>query len=203
MDEGSSLPLVLAAASGDAPRIVFIDGSIAGAQALAAGVRPGIVAVILDPGLDGVGQIADYLAAHDIHDAAAIDIVAHGAGGVIQIGSTLLDAATIALHQAQLAQIGDALRPGGDILLYCCDLAQDAAGEAFLQQLSQATGGADVASSSHLIGAASAGGDWTLDVATGTIDVAGPFTEQALEAFPGELAIVAFNQLFAAFYRVP
>ncbi len=191
--------LVLTAGTGDAIQIVFIDGSIAEAQALAAGVRNGVVAVILDPDQDGVRQIADYLASHDIHGAAAIDIVAHGADGVIQIGSTLLSAATIDLYLPQLAQIGDALRPGGDILLYGCDVAQDAAGEAFLQQLSQATGGADVAASSHVIGAASAGGDWNLDVDTGRIDVAAPFTEQALDAFSDALP-VAVNQLYAAFY---
>ena len=203
MDEDSNRRLaarsVLAAASGDATQIVFIDGSIAGAQALADGVRSGVVAVILDPDLDGVRQIADYLAAHDIHAAAAIDIVAHGADGIIRIGSTLLSAATIDLYLPQLAQIGDALRPGGDILLYGCDVAQDAAGEAFLQQLSQATGGADIAASSHVIGAASAGGDWNLDVDTGTIDVAVPFTEQALDAFSDALP-VAVNQLYAAFF---
>jgi hypothetical protein len=35
-------------------QIVFIDGAVAGAQALAAGIRAGVVAVILDPGRDGV-----------------------------------------------------------------------------------------------------------------------------------------------------
>src|SRR5258708_31440687 len=120
MDEGSEREAAawpaLAGAPGDADtqaaiQIVFIDGSIAGAPALAAGVRAGVVAIILDPGQDGVRQIADYLASHDIHGAAAIDIVAHGADGVIQIGSTMLSAATVAQHLPQLAQIGDALRP--------------------------------------------------------------------------------------------
>ena len=123
------------------------------------------------------------------------------ADGVIQIGSTILSAATIGQHLPQLAQIGDALRPGGDILLYGCDVAQDAAGEAFLQQFSQATGGANIAASSHVIGAASAGGDWNLDVETGTIDVAPPFTQQSLAAFADTLP-VATNQLFASFVLV-
>jgi hypothetical protein len=148
---------VPAAAPGDATQIVFIDGSIAGAQALADGVRADIVAVILDPCQDSVCQIADYLARHHIH-GAAIDIVAHGANGVIRIGSTMLSTAAIARHLPQLAQIGDALRPGGDILPYGCDVAQDAAGEAFPELLSQATGGANIAASSHAVGAASAGG---------------------------------------------
>ncbi|MBV8187345.1 MAG: DUF4347 domain-containing protein, partial [Alphaproteobacteria bacterium] len=183
----------------DGLQIVFIDGSIAGAAALAAGVRPGLVAVILDPGQDGVRQIADYLASHDIEGAANISIVAHGADGVVEIGSTMLSTATIAQHLPQLAEIGAALRPGGDIQLYGCDVAQDASGQAFLQQLSQATGGTAIAASSHVIGAASAGGNWNLDVDVGAVEAAQPFTAQALSTFGGALPLLN-NQLFVSFF---
>ena len=182
----------------DVIRLVFIDGSIAGAQALAAGAVGGVEAVIIDPGRDGVRQIADHLARYGIQGAAAIAIVAHGASGVLRIGSTSLSAATLVRHQPQLARIGAALRPGGGLLLYGCDVARDTAGEAFLQLLSGAIGGANIAASSHLVGAAAAGGDWSLDVHVGTIDAAPPFTSQALAAFPGVLP-VATNQLFADF----
>ncbi len=176
-------------------QIVFIDGSVPDAQVLAAGVAPGVVAVLLDPNQAGVQQIADYLTSHDVHDVAAIDIVAHGADGMIRLGSTLLSAATIADYQTQLAQIGDALRPGGAIQLYGCDVAQDAGGGAFLQQLSRATGGANIAAASHDVGAAAEGGAWNLDVDVGTVDGAGPFTTTALAAYPDLLSAPA-NQLF-------
>src|SRR5215470_12887167 len=182
-------------------RIVFVDGAIAGAEALATGACADVVAVILDPGRDGVRQIADYLRRHDVHGAAAIAIVAHGASGLMRIAGTTLSAATIARHRPLLSRIGAALRPGGDILLYGCDVAQDAAGAAFLQLLSRFTGGANIAASSHPVGAAAAGGDWNLDVRIGTIDAARPFTPQALAGFAGVLAIVGVNQLFASFYR--
>jgi len=176
-------------------QIVFIDGSIPDAQMLAADVKPGVLAVLLDPGQDGVQQIADYLASHHVQNLAAIDIVAHGADGEIELGSTLLSAATIGAHLAQLAQIGAALQPGGDIQLYGCDIAQDATGDAFLQQLSQATGGANIAASSHLVGSAALGGSWTLNVNVGTVDVASPFTATALSAYP-DLLSVTNNQIF-------
>ena len=180
------------------PQIVFIDGSVPDAAMLAAGVNPGVIAVLLDPGQDGVRQIADYLATHHVQDLAAIDIVAHGNDGIVQLGSTLLSADTIGDHQAELAQIGQALRPGGDLLLYGCDVAQDAVGDAFLQLLSQATGGTNVAASSHLVGSAVQGGDWTLNVAVGTIDVSAPFTPTTMASFPDVLP-VAVNQVFAIF----
>src|SRR5205814_1664707 len=123
----------------------------------------------------------DHLERRGIRDAAAIDIVAHGANGVIWIGGTRLCETAIASYLPQLARIGEALRPDGDILLWGCNVAQDAAGQAFLRRLSQATDGANIAASSHLVGAACAGGEWDLDVRLGTVDAAAPFTPQALD----------------------
>jgi hypothetical protein len=170
-------------------QIVFIEGNVPDAQLLAAGVAPGVQAVILDADQDGVQQIAAYLTSHSIQKLAAIDIVAHGADGELQFGTAQLDSATIGQYQADLATIGAALRPGGDIQLYGCDVAQDAAGDAFLQQLSEATGGANIAASSHLIGPAAEGGSWNLNVDVGTVDAAGPFTATAVSAYPDVLSL--------------
>lgn len=190
-ENGTLLPDGLSAGA----QFVFIDGSIPDAQALAQGGNPGVTAVVLDPGSDGVQQIADWLTSHDVQNAAAIDIVAHGADGLIQLGSALLSSATMAGYSSQLAQIGNALQPGGDIQLYGCDVAQDPAGVAFLQQLSQATGGANIAASSHLVGSAADGGSWNLNVDIGTVDAGNPFTAAAINNFTNELALSS-DQLF-------
>jgi hypothetical protein len=187
-----------AAAAAGARQIVFIDGSVAGAAALAAGVKPGVVAVLLDPAGNEVQQIAAYLAAHDVHGLAGIAIVAHGADGAIELGGSVLDAASLAGYQGDLAAIGAALQPGGAIQIYGCDVAQDATGTAFLRQLSQATGGAAIAAASHLVGAASQGGSWTLNVDVGHVTAANPFTAAALAGFTGELP-AATDTLFADF----
>ena len=104
------------------------------------------------------------------------------------LATAVLDAATIPQYAGDLAAIGAVLRPGGAIQLYGCDVAQDAAGVAFLQQLSQATGGAGIAAASHLVGAASGGGSWTLNVDAGNVNVAAPFTATTLASYEGELA---------------
>src|ERR1700722_11312587 len=145
-------------------QVVFIDGNVPDAQLLAAGVAPGVRAVILNPDQNGVRQIAAWLTSHGVRNLAGIDIVAHGADGLLALGNSPLDSATIGQNQSELATIGAALQPGGAIQLYGCDVAQDAAGDAFLQQLSQATGGANVAASSGLVGAAAGGGSWALNV---------------------------------------
>ena len=160
-----------------------------------AGVAPGVLAVLLDPNQDGVQQIAHWLTSHEVRGLAAIDIVAHGSDGAIQLGSTLLSAGTIAEHQAALATIGDALAPGGAIQLFGCAVAQDATGVAFMQKLSQATGNAHIAAASHAVGAAAEGASWTLDVDVGTVAVAIPFTPATVAAFPDVLSVTA-NQIF-------
>jgi hypothetical protein len=176
-------------------QIVFIEGDVPDAQLLAAGVAPGARAVILDASLDGMQQIAAYLASNDISNLAAIDIVAHGQDGQIALGSGVLSASTIGHYQSELTTIGAALQPGGDIQIYGCDVAQGSAGVSFLDQLSAATGGSNVAASSHLVGAAADGGSWTLDVNVGNAAVVAPFTASAEAAYPDVLPTTD-NQLF-------
>ena len=178
-------------------QIVFIEGSVADVRILADGVRPGVKVVILNPDANGVQQIADYLRQHDIQNLNAISIVADGTDGELQLGNTLLSAGDIAASQEQLAAIGAALKPGGDLLVYGCDVARNGAGDAFLRQLSQATGVANIAASSHLVGAAADGGDWDLNVNVGTIDAASPFTAEAISAYPDELSLSNDQIIFA------
>jgi hypothetical protein len=177
-------------AGGAGQQIVFIEGSVADYQILADGVQPGVTVVILNPDANGVQQIADYLQQHDVQNLAAISIVADGADGELQLGSTLLSASNVATYQPQLAAIGTALAPGGDLLLYGCDVAQNSAGDAFLGDLAGSTGVANVAAASHVVGAAADGGSFNLDVDLGTAATAtGPFTAATTAAYPDLLGI--------------
>jgi hypothetical protein len=169
-------------------QLVFIEGNVPDLQDLLNGLQPGAKAIVLDPSQDGVQQIATYLAQHNVHNLAAIDIVAHGSDGTVMLGSSALSSATIPLYQAQLAAIGNALAPNGAIQLYGCDVAQDAAGVSFINQLSQATGVASIAAASHLVGGAAGGGSFDLDVNIGSIVATAPFTAAAEAEFQGELA---------------
>ncbi|MDR3532868.1 MAG: DUF4347 domain-containing protein, partial [Rhodopila sp.] len=178
--EASAFPLV--------QQVVFIEGNVPDARQLATGVAPGVLAVVLDPGQDGVAQMAAFLTQHGISNLSAVDIVAHGSDGAVALGSATLDVGTLGQYQTQLAAIGGALAPGGAIQIYGCDVAQDAAGVAFLDQLSAGTGGASVAAASHLVGSAAGGGSWDLNVETGPVSVAAPFTAATEASYQGELA---------------
>jgi len=164
-------------------QIVFIDPHVPDYQILAAGVKPGEEVVILDANTDGVQQIANWLASHNEHDVDAIHIVSHGEDGTVRLGSTILATNDVNQFAQPLAQIGAALKAGGDILFYGCDVGQGAAGDMFMVEMSMATGGAHIAAASHLVGAADQGGSWDLNVQLGTIDVANPFTAPTLASF--------------------
>lgn len=190
-------PGVATSTDGDGLRgaqVVFIDSAVDGAELLAAGVKPGVIAVILPAGQDGVSAIAAWLSNHNAQDLSSIAIVAHGASGLMLLGNAALESATLGKYGAELHQIGAALSHCGDILLYGCDVAQGDGGVAFIQQLAAATD-ADIAASSHVVGAAAAGGDFLLDVNSGLISADTPFTAATVTSFADVLP-TATNQLF-------
>ena len=84
----------------------------------------------------------------------------------MQIGSTRLDAATLAGRGAEIAGWGRALTDDADLLLYGCDVAATPSGERLLARLGALTG-ADVAASTDLTGAATLGGNWLMEAQTG------------------------------------
>lgn len=179
--------------------IVIIDGNLPDVQALVSGVKPGNLVFILDPDKDGVQQIADILKINDLHDLSAIQIISHGLQGEIRLGATVLTDGNLANYSAAFSDIGSALAPGGDILLYGCDVGQGAAGLRFMADLAHATG-ADIAAASHGVGGGNAA-SWVLDASTGAIQAAAPFTADTLNSYPylldtlspGDIAIVSYN----------
>src|SRR6185369_15465136 len=102
----------------------------------------------------------------------------HGSDGSITLGSTVLGSSNVASYAEALAQIGAALTPDGDIMLYGCDVAEGTTGQQFIAALAGFTG-ADVAASTDATGAAALGGDWTLEAATGPIETGSAFTAAA------------------------
>ncbi|VEE14175.1 Pyrrolo-quinoline quinone [Ectopseudomonas mendocina] len=170
--------------------IVFVDGQVQDYQQLLAGIKPGTEVVVLDPKGDGLKQISDYLSGRSGIDA--IHIVSHGLPGQVTLGSLALDKAGLDARAADLAQIGQSLDVDGDILFYGCDVGSGAAGQAFVNQIAQLTG-ADVAASNDPTGSVSQGGDWTLEVTSGSIEAVTPFSASAQQAFSGRLFAGTLN----------
>lgn len=178
------------AAHTDAPpppagrQVVFVDSRVQDADKLLQGVTPGTDIVKLQSNQDGLKQIADYLAQNS--GASAAEIIAHGNAGDLWLGQTYLSADNAAAHAGVLAQIGNGLQSGGDILIYACNTAAGDRGIAFVTSLAQLTG-RDVAASSNRTGI---DGDWNLEVATGRIEAAPVLSASAEAAYTHDLATI-------------
>ncbi|WGS53361.1 DUF4347 domain-containing protein [Paraburkholderia sp. D15] len=159
---------------GAAHQVVFIDPSVANYQALIAGLPAGTQYVVLNANTDGFAQIAQYLQTHK--GIESIHLISHGADGEIQAGSSWLNAGDLSTYSAELAQIGAEMKPGGDFLIYGCDVAQNADGKALVQNIAALTH-LNVAASTDPTGLAALGGNWTLEYTVG--DVHTPVIESA------------------------
>ncbi len=186
------------AAGGDAPtQAVFIDSTVPDLADLVAGVKPGERVFLIDPGHDGLAQIAADLAANHLTNLSSIAIVAHGASGTLQLGASSLDDGDLGAHKAALARIGAALGSQGKLELYACDVAAGAAGKTFIADLSHDAKGADVLASTQDIGRTPTGENWALDAASSPASVvsASPFTAAAMQSYAGTLATGPDGQL--------
>ncbi|TYQ12629.1 UNVERIFIED_ORG: VCBS repeat-containing protein, partial [Zoogloea ramigera] len=163
--------------------IVFIEDNVTNLQQLVAGVRDGVEVVVLDHTRDGLQQMLAALQGHAPVDA--IHLVTHGSAGQIELGSTI-SGANIEQYRDQLTQLGQSLTAGGDLLIYGCDVADGAAGLAFVDRLAQLTQ-ADVAASTDITGSQAFAGNWTLEAQHGGIETAALVLDRA--GWQGELAV--------------
>ncbi|MDT3313083.1 Ig-like domain-containing protein [Pseudomonas sp. rhizo66] len=162
--------------------VVFVDSRVKDADSLVQGVAPGTQVVKLDATKDGLQQIADYLDQH--HGVSSVQIIAHGNAGDLWLGNSYLSADNVAQRSAILGEIGKDMNAGGDILIYGCYTAEGDRGLSFVDSLAQLTG-RDVAASNNRTGV---GGDWDLEIATGTIESANVLSTKAMSEYQWGLA---------------
>ncbi len=147
--------------------LLVVDQRVQGWQELAANVKEGTQVLVLDANQDGVSQIAR--AVSGMSGLQSIQILSHGDPGQMALGSSTIDTAGLGAYTSELAAIGGALAPTGDILLFGCDIAAGTSGVSFIQALARATQ-ADVAASTDATGALALGGDWLLETGAGSIE---------------------------------
>jgi hypothetical protein len=163
-----------------ARQVVFFEPDVPNYQVLSQGLAAGTEAVVLDGAADGLSQMAAYLAGR--HNLVSVGVVAHGQPGAVELGAAELDGPALDGDAAELAVVGAALAPGGELDLWSCDVAAGPAGHALVQGLAAATGAA-VAASAHEVGAAELGGSWALAAGAGRAAAAVPFSAAARDAF--------------------
>ncbi|MEG5086314.1 MULTISPECIES: DUF4347 domain-containing protein, partial [unclassified Microcoleus] len=168
-------------------QIIFVDSSVQDYQSLIQGIDAAQI-VILDENFSAIDQITNALA--DQKDIEAVHILSHGSEGSLKLGADTLNGNDLEKFSTQIKQWGNALTANGDILLYGCDVAAGETGIKFVKELGELTK-ADVAASNNITGNAGLGGDWNLEVETGTIETSIPFNSESLKAYNYILAATA------------
>ncbi len=175
------------AAPDAAPKdLVFIDVSIDGADAIAAGIDQAKFDVLwLEPGQDGLAQIGQVLEATG--DVASVQIISHATDGALRLGTTVIEGDGFDALKPEFEAWAGHLAEDAQILFYGCDLAETETGQALLHDIAAATG-AGVAASIDATGAASLGGDWDLEFSTEALTVTQAATAEDMAGFDGVLA---------------
>jgi hypothetical protein len=165
--------------------VVFVDSNVSDWQTLTSSVRDGVEVVLLDGTGDGLREMAAYLAGR--HGIDAIHIVSHGVSGEMYLGIDQITSLALSSYTNDTATIAAALKPGGDVLLYGCDIANGSVGAQFLNDLAGALH-ANVAASTDTTGPAATGGNWDLEMQSGTVVTAGVFDPALIQAYGHDLA---------------
>ena len=160
--------------------LVVIDAGVDDHEFLIKGVLPDADVMVLDRHRNGIAQIDEVLR---IEHFSALQIVAHGSDGELQLGnislnlSNLLDYATT-LQSWQVDEIS----------LYACEVASGATGRDFVKQLA-VVAGAKVAAATAKVGNSALGGSWNLAVQTGLVAMPLAIKNDVLANYTGLLAV--------------
>ena len=147
--------------------VAFVDTQIANYQTIVDNIDDHVEVYLIEGSENGLDSMLESLEGQQ--GIEAIHVFSHGDVGELQLGSLDLNSSNLADNALSLQQIGSAMSQTGDILLYGCQVAGDASGLSFIDQLAEMTR-ADITASDDLTGAANLMGDWDLEAETADIE---------------------------------
>nr|ADL27920.1 M1 protein [Candidatus Magnetococcus massalia]CRH04457.1 Sheath associated protein M1. putative outer membrane adhesin like protein [Candidatus Magnetococcus massalia] len=167
-DDGAEALVSLESAAGEeaaSNEVVFIDSRV-DASEFAEDIPAGATVVTIDSDEDGLSQMSEAL--EGMSDVDGVHIISHGSSGELKLGADAVDSQALIANAGELQNWTESLSVDADIMIYGCNVAADADGEAFVNLFGELTG-ADVAASDDATGSS---GDWVLEVTTGDIETA-------------------------------
>lgn len=164
--------------------VLFVDPRVSGWKALADSVSSNTKVVVIDPTLDGIGQVTKAL--EGMHGVKEVDFLTYGQAGQIELGASTVTDATLHARAQDIAGWRDSLTDNAQIQFWGCDVGAGAAGAAFVNDLHALTG-VGVAASTDATGLSTLGGDWALERTAGTVDPTMPFSMTAVAAYDAVL----------------
>src|SRR5688500_1422100 len=100
--------------------VLFIDRGVDDLDTILNGLRPEVEAVLLDGDRRAARQMAEVLEGRS--GLAAVHVMAHGAPGRVHFRSGDWSIDSLGRDAADLAVIGRALGPQGDLRLWSCEV---------------------------------------------------------------------------------
>ena len=177
--------LVLTAAS-SVNHLVIIDAGVPDKALFYSDLNAETEIVELNADESGINQLEELLGRYQ--QLESVSIFSHGRSGELQLGNSQINTVVIESNPQLMAVFKGAVKPGGDVFFYGCDIGKGLQGDQFLTLFSQSTE-LDVAASNDLTGNSHKGGDWDLEIVKGDVDFADrPFSERALIDFSEVLA---------------
>ncbi|WP_027359891.1 DUF4347 domain-containing protein [Desulforegula conservatrix] len=178
----------LTCSSKDERQTVILDTSLKDYDLLARNVDS-ITSVRLVSNGDELSKIENIL--FSCRHQKAIHLVSHGGDGVLYFGGSKITTETLIKRSSLARAFRTALSPGGDILIYGCNVAETEKGALFAKTLADLTG-ANVAASRDLTGNEKNKGNWNLEYMTGRIETSLPFkSREKLYSYPYVLAVTS------------
>ncbi|MFO1002604.1 MAG: DUF4347 domain-containing protein [Planctomycetaceae bacterium] len=156
--------------------LVFVDTGIENYETIVDDIRANsratraVQVVLLDASQNGMKQINLYMSGMT-QTVDTVHFITHGTDRALKLGSTWIDAGSLASHQSEFEEWRSVLSPNADLVFYGCDLAGGESGRSILESIALWTN-ADVAASDDSTGLQSLGGDWDLEYSIGDIDSA-------------------------------
>lgn len=156
-----------------ARELIIVDGAVEDKSVIFKQAQPGVDIMEVPTGSDGMVELMKILSNYSNLDA--VHIVSHAKSGAIQLGGQTIGQEELEEDVAGFAAINNAIREGGDLMLYGCDVAKDKEGDEFLEIIKNNTH-VDVAASVDQTGNEAYGGNWELEIQKGDIE-AKPLSE--------------------------
>lgn len=174
-----------AAVPGDRRAVFFMLDNLEHWHDLANTMPASAEIVLLDSRANALQDMAHYLAGH--RGLEVIHLLSHGAPGRIELGALSLCSANLAAQSALLADIGRALQPGGDWLIYGCEVARGEVGQGFVETLARLAQ-VNVAASRELTGHARHQANWALETRVGAVDASRIWQAEGYDGVLGKVA---------------
>ena len=111
-----------------------------------------------------------------------VDFLTYGQAGQLELGSSVVNDATLHANARDIAGWRDSLADNAKIQFWGCDVGAGAADMAFVNDLHALTG-VGIAASTDATGMTTLGGDWTLERTAGLVDPNTPFGAEAIAAY--------------------